>query len=716
MSAALSSDMRKEKRPPTLRTPRMLYWTSAAVFVLLVTLGLLLEGPQVESDEGSYLLNAAAIAGRLAANPPNGYHSGYSLLLVPGFLFQASPDRAYHFALLVNALLVAATPLALYRLTRQLWPDSGGNATHAATAIAAACYAPMLLLSQYTMSESALVSAYAWLLANVATTLRSKRAVAAVAAGVMAGFLYLVHARGATIAAPILLAAAAHALAHAGVRREVLLIWLVAALVAMLHHPLEVIAGRGAWGDAHTLHAMLANAAAPANWPWLCANLIGASTTAIATSTGIAVIAACAVGSDLRQAFRRREKQPSVRTTMLVASAISMLFALAVTALFFTPPQRADQMAYGRYAWPTLVPLLAIGLLRPTLSDRTTRLREFAIAIACAAMGIAACAVAYEYLAETAQRDWNYINAIALFLFRKAMPDNPWLAIAAYSCSLAVVLAAVFRRSVRAGIVAYALLQLTIFAVAWTTVTRPGSSLYARGRGVVDAVAAFATTTPRRPCVKLDREIDSWHRTDLSWRLFPYLSRAGGRDCADMTIRPLDGMYRGDERLAAVERGSPLAQSGPIGLYLHSGLDFDAFARVHATIPETAFEPLPVEDRFADVSISAPLPIRLKAGTVFDLTVHIVNRSPRSLRRTDTPQLLPHPVMLGAQLEQGDGDMRLEYRETLPADIAPGAGVDATLRIGPLKQPGRYSLRVGIVQEHVAWFDGDLRATIDVTE
>lgn len=566
------------------RPAAALYCACAALFVLLAVLSLFMIAPMIHGDEGSYLLNAATIAGKLAANPPNDYYSGYSLLLLPGFLFGAGPGPAYHFALIVNALLVASIPLALYHFTRQLWPDTGDDATHVAAALAATCYVPMLMLSQYAMSESALACSYAWMFAYATTALRTMRVAAALVAGALAGFLFLVHPRGATMAVPILLVATAYCIVHPRSRHTVAALWLAALGVAMLHGAVESAAGPGRASSAGMLRDMLARLAMPANWKWPPFNFVGASTEAIVTSLGVVVVSAWVVTTELRKAWRDRHGL-SLRIAMLAAGALALCASLGVTALFFVPPQRADQLAYGRYALPTLIPLLAVGFLR-LIGQRDGRQRGLLWMLGVGLAGIAATAFAYRGLSPTAQANWNFVNSIDLRLFNHVVPDvHPWLSIALCFVALAGTLGAAFRRSGFGGAVLFGALNLGLLVATCITISWPSSRYFADRRAIVDAVHAFIDSGGRKICLTLAPDIDAWHRTDLTWQLFPQIAASQSDDCIKATISPLDHATTSGLRLAAFEPASPGSHT-PIGLYVHSGSDFDDFARVIVTPPE----------------------------------------------------------------------------------------------------------------------------------
>ena len=478
------------------------------------------------------------IAGRIPTNPSYGYYSGYSLLLLPAFLLQSQPTPIYHLALLINAVLLSSTPFALYRLTRVLWPNIDPR-MHVVAATVAACCAPVLMLSQHTMSENALVPLYAWLLASGATLLHRDRVLTAVVFGTIAGFLFLVHPRGATMAAPTLSIFALFALVSRDRRRAMAIACVVAVAVAALHAPLEQFAGRTQGSGGYSLSVVLAHFRAPGAWRWLAFNLVGTTTEAIVASFGLFVIALRAIAAGLESAWRNDEYRRMPQAAILLACASGMAVALLVTAAFFVPPERADQLAYGRYALPTLVPLLAIGLIR-LHATRAQRLRDLAWAIAAGLIGIAISASAFTLLPAAAKANWSFVNSIALYLAQRFVPFiGAWAAIASCFVALMAVLCLCIRHSSRRAVTMYLAFNLAIAAVAWLTTTLPGSRYYAADRRASKPLAhsaprlgiAFASHSAR----------GSMHTAGVGWRLFPQIAQHdAGRNCAHEKVHALN--------------------------------------------------------------------------------------------------------------------------------------------------------------------------------
>jgi len=90
------------------------------------------------------------------------------------------------------------------------------------------------------------------------------------------------------------------------------------------------------------------------------------------------------------------------------------------------------------------------------------------------------------------------------------------------------------------------------------------------------------------------------------------------------------------------------------------------------------------------------------AGTTFDATVRLVNRSWRTWdsRAADTPVLLSyHWLDAGGHMAIEDG-----LRSPLPRPIAPGDSAVVAMRVQCPARPGRHTLVVDLVHEQVSWF------------
>jgi SAM-dependent methyltransferase len=95
-------------------------------------------------------------------------------------------------------------------------------------------------------------------------------------------------------------------------------------------------------------------------------------------------------------------------------------------------------------------------------------------------------------------------------------------------------------------------------------------------------------------------------------------------------------------------------------------------------------------------------PAEAKTGTVIDAVVHLVNRSWRLWDSLADDG----PVFIGYHWLDAKGGMIAEdgLRSRLPRPIAPGESCKAALRIRCPDEPGRFTLAIDLVHEHVTWF------------
>src|SRR5690606_388518 len=74
-------------------------------------------GPVIQADEGSYLANAAALAG-FENDFASSYSAGYSLLISPVFFSGAQPSTIWIAVKAINAGIYFLLALGVFRLTR----------------------------------------------------------------------------------------------------------------------------------------------------------------------------------------------------------------------------------------------------------------------------------------------------------------------------------------------------------------------------------------------------------------------------------------------------------------------------------------------------------------------------------------------------------------------------------------------------------------------
>lgn len=692
----------------SLRSTPLLFAVSLAIFALLTAASFAIVGPQVHVDEGAFLLSAAGMAGKLTTSGINGYYSGYSLLIAPAFLLSGNPETIYRIVLVINALLVASTPFALFRLTRFLYPDIDPR-WHVAAASGATCYSSFLVLSQYAMADSALVGVYAWMLACGATALFSRNIAFALLCGALAGMLLLIHPRGAVIALPCILAFASCALLHKEARGLAAGFVLAGTVIAILHGPVEHLAGKtGTMSSSYAPSVVAGRLGLAENWLWVALNFTGATTEAICASIGVFVIGLRAITRDLFSALVRRSPGLQSRTAVLLALLLGVGAGLLLSAVFFVPPQRADQIAYGRYALPTVVPLVAVGLLRfahPIAERRKDALWAVGGGIACAA----AMAFAFRSVAPTVASTWNYVNAVGLFLARRWLDlPNAWWSILICFIGGAAATYLLLLRSGRAALGAFAAFSLFIAVYGWCTLTWKYSHLYGDNRRIVSTVRAFAPVTGAPMCVSITQNVDLWHSVDFRWRLFPQTTSAAGLDhetCVHAIIDVLDriGTHPGWIVLAT-EPPSPLGV-GAVGLFVESDAATNRWIASRGAVTRDNLVALPESERHASIAGDScgTSNVQVKPGLAAPMRLKVTNRSSETTW-TPMPDVL-HPISLGiTAIDNFNRGTVFGRRIPFTKPLRPGESENVHIDLGPFPQPGSYHVKIAVVQELVAWF------------
>jgi hypothetical protein len=104
-----------------------------------------------------------------------------------------------------------------------------------------------------------------------------------------------------------------------------------------------------------------------------------------------------------------------------------------------------------------------------------------------------------------------------------------------------------------------------------------------------------------------------------------------------------------------------------------------------------------------ELSSSSPLRT-LMVGEVATMPVMIKNSSYEIWPHTGIDEKGTNRVGLGFQWLDGTGKEIQEGRTLLPNDLTPGSAITLEVKVQAPPQPGNYSLRFSMVQEHVAWF------------
>jgi SAM-dependent methyltransferase len=122
----------------------------------------------------------------------------------------------------------------------------------------------------------------------------------------------------------------------------------------------------------------------------------------------------------------------------------------------------------------------------------------------------------------------------------------------------------------------------------------------------------------------------------------------------------------------------------------------------------------------ADIAALQAGLLRLPAGVRRELLLQVTNTG--SCRWPDSPTPGPYAIRLAGQLLSAEGELldRDFLRESLPGEVAVGGSVTVPVRFRAPLEPGRYVLKIDLVQECVCWFEERgsraLRLTLEVTD
>lgn len=689
---------------------RLLRRFSLGLFLVLASVSLLMTGPLIHWDEGSYLLNAAAIAGKLHGNPANDYYSGYSLLLVPAFLLSGKFGTIYHYALIINAALLASLPFALWRIARTLTPQANPR-WQVIAAIAASCQAAILANSQLALAENLLVPLYAWFIASGCIALSTRKLTHVLACGALAGALFVVHPRGLVMAVPVLTAFSLPVLRDRRSWMSLLVLWIGAAMVAGMHFPLEWLAEKSsnAPATAYGLGSVVSKALRRDSIGQIIFNAFGAFSYLVIATFGLLILAVREAVPPAWSALRPGV-QGTPRDHVCLALLLALLTSIIVTAVYFVPPTRADQIVYGRYTLPTLLPLLVLGI--GALPAPGQWLKVAAPALGAGLICVAVMALAFHFLPHPAPQTWVHINVIDLYVPFMLVRRIDWLVIGGYFCAIAITLYAISYVSKQGAAFFFAMVGIAVAAAVTLTMTLPSNVGRATARQSEAAVRTFEAATGTPLCVSIAADVDAWHSMDYRNWLFDRIDQSTQVDRQRCVPARIASLLAGrpdprEFRLVSTDIGIPY------GLFVAHSPALEQFAASHKLPPANALEPIPADDRNADIEMD-PSTQKLTAGVgvPLDLRVRVTNRGSRVLS-SDPSGWLPHPVLVGAHVDEG-GKQRWNYRSALPQSLAPGQSVDVTVRIGPIDRPGLYPIHIGVLQEHIAWFAGGIDTTLEV--
>lgn len=345
----------------------VLLFVAAALLVFALNLGS--AGPMIQADEGSYLANAAAIAGHnndLASS----YHAGYSILLSPAFLPGWAPDQVWVLVKLINAALYGISLLLLWRIARHLYPKLPPSTSLFGVALVG-LYPMWVVMVGYAFAQIAFVPAYLLVAYLYLRATDSHHWGRVVLLGMAAGGLYWIHPVAAPVIAALLLAALSWTVA---IRRPMFFVQVVSGVaIALLLHK---------WAFQPWLYERMTIGDVPPRLHYQdlgdvfsglftlegfqrLVSVAGGHTFYLVVGTGGLVVFALGVLVRWLVAPKIATCENSARRSFALLLLGSFMGVLCLSIIVMSNPVRLDHWIYGRYVEGVLAPLLLVAVLSP---------------------------------------------------------------------------------------------------------------------------------------------------------------------------------------------------------------------------------------------------------------------------------------------------------------------------------------------------------------
>ena len=184
----------KRLKGTMIKREKLVNWQGIALALLASLVvylsNLSIAGPMIQADEGSYLANAAALAG-FPNDLAGSYSAGYSLLLVPAYWFASTPEGVWAGVKVINAALFFISVACLWFTAKILSPNS--SKMHLAGAVALVSLYPMwVVLAGYSFAQIAFVPFFLIVFIVLSKAIENSWPTWFFL-GIAAGFLYWIH-------------------------------------------------------------------------------------------------------------------------------------------------------------------------------------------------------------------------------------------------------------------------------------------------------------------------------------------------------------------------------------------------------------------------------------------------------------------------------------------------------------------------------------------
>ena len=669
--------------------------------------------PMLFGDETAYLGMARYLAGdapdlRLAIpDQPFGAFlpTGYSLLLVPAVALAGSAAGAYRAALLVNCLCAAGTFAVLAAFARRVLSLSFPRAIGAA--LVASVYPALLLQSNLSWSESLLCLLIPALSLAFLHLAEARSTTAALGLAALTAGSYWVHPRTLGL---IPLALVALWLLHrrSGLPRA-------AALAGAATLLLLALAARGTdswvWGRLNTGAARygeaqaLAQLAQPDNLLAVFLSAAGQLWYLAAATAGTALLGGWLLARRVARTSPDASPADGPRRWAAGYALASWGLLFLTSSAFMITTDRADKLIYGRYWEPALSLLLVAAVAG--FWERPAGKAGFA-AFGLTALTPAGLGLAVVTLREGSafQRVFNHLNVLGISQWVVAMGGLRILWISLIGTGAGLALLALARRHPTGAAGALGLFFLAGGLYTFSEWVLP-SNLYTMDNL---RIPAEVEQIPEATAIAFDQG----HLTFNGFSAYPFWldtvriawfdSRRGQRPPAELVISSRDWSAPASARMVYAENFNGQA------LWVLPGRLQDRLAAAGALLPPDPAGPIPAEACHSRIEIlgDSRRDLRIEQGSSHTFRLRLTHRGRGapwvSTAALGTPD---KAVRISVQWYQGNvfaADDRVE----LPFSLAPGDQAELDLVLAPdtaarKLPPGRYEVRIGLLQEMVLW-------------
>lgn len=360
-------------------------------FAFIFTVALRMEGPTVHPDEFGFLTNGQVLLGHDEASIPTGsfYPAGYGLVTGLGALITGSIAGAYRLSLFFNLGFAVLTAWCAGLTARRAF---GASPLMSRLVSVLVLVMPGTLVSaMFSWPEIAIRLAFIGLVMSVVSVARDTSATKVTALGLYIGLLPGLHGRFTLLIPVMFLFFAWWAYEHLISRRIALAAVGLSVVGYLAARALNRYVKSTVYLESYNQeNRLIARLFRPWVWPALLRTMVGQSWYLLATTFGLAGIAAAYAFVAVRRARSSSVVARDARLTGLLFVLVSSAAVIFTGGLQLLYGNRGDHLIYGRYV-EMLVPILIV--VACVSLEKTYREAQFAWFLSAA--GIAAIAFVY---------------------------------------------------------------------------------------------------------------------------------------------------------------------------------------------------------------------------------------------------------------------------------------------------------------------------------